>query len=170
MYEEERKVFIDSNVIFDFIEIGRLDLLARLFNKMHVVPAVDSEVKKDREKYEIYRENFPMLYPEAEWEQELADMNADLIRRASDADRSAAIATKNTRGILLTGDNLLAEEAVKYLGMSRNDLIKTEFILLECVKQKMIPKKDALMYCDDISETRRKYNDLDISIIEKLPD
>lgn len=169
MSDPKRPVFIDACVVFDYIAIKRLDLLVRLFGKIHVVRRVDEQVKRDRKSYDVWRDDFPVYFPEAAAESELADLRKKYGVGVGDADRSAAIAARDSGGILLTRDELLIEEAVRVLRMSPSDFIGTVEILEICVKRKFLKKKEALTFCDDISEKRCRREPLDRSRLEKLP-
>jgi predicted nucleic acid-binding protein len=157
-------------VIFDFLEIGRLDLLVRLYEKIHVVAAVDAQVKRDCKSYDAWREDFPIRFPEPEWELELVRLRRKYGWGVGDADRAAAIAAKRTGGLLLTRDNRLKREAKKCLEMDDRDFVGTVEILRNCVELGFISKRDALMLCDDISDKRCPQEDLDRSILEELSD
>ncbi len=170
MDDEKRVVFSDADVILDFMEIRKLDLLERLFKTVFVTPRVDAQIISNRDRFDVYRTAFPIRYPEPEWEIEVVNMNKKYGRGVGEADRAAAIAAKYTGSILLTRDNPLVGEAIEYLGMSPDDFVGTVEILHACVVKKLLSKADALLYCDDITEKRLTYGELDTGILESLPD
>lgn len=169
MCDDRRIVFSDTNVILDFIEIGRLDLLQRLFGEIFITTGVDGQIVKDRDRFLTYREVFPIHYPEPEWEQVLVELKKHYGVGVGEIDRSAAIAARNTGSRLLTRDENLIEEAIKFLDMTEDDFIGSSELLKMCVENIFITKTEALRYCDDITETRLTFGGLDTELIERLP-
>lgn len=164
------QVFADTNVILDFLEIKQLRLLVQLYTHVFVTDGVDRQIKSNRDSYEVWRDDFPIILPEPAWYITLSDMERKYGIGVGEVDRMAAIAAKYTNRFLLTRDNDLINEAIEYLGMQSGDFIGTVEILHDCVLKDWISKKEALMFCDDISEARCPREDLDKILIEDLPD
>ncbi len=160
--------FIDASVLFDFIEVGRLDLLKRLYDVVWVTDRVDAQVVGNREKYEVYRDVFRLIYPEPEWEAELVRMKRKYGPGVGDVDRGAAIAAKYSKAVLLTRDKMLIAEAKELLGMPDDAFVGTVTILRRCVEKELINKAQAIRLCHDISEKRCQIEDLDCSELERL--
>ena len=164
------KYFIDANILLDFMEIRRLDLLVRLFDKMDVVFRIDEEIVFYRGYYEKYRSNFPVCFSEEEWEEKLAEMNNKYGFGVGTNDRSAAIAAKFSDAHLLTRDMDLIDEAKDLLSMTDSDFISTVEILCMLVNKKFLSKIKALDYCQEISDKRCPIKALDCTPIKSLPD
>lgn len=163
-------VFADADVILDFLEIKQTRLLVQLYREICVIEPVDGQIQSNRSDFEIWREEFPIIYPEPEWYMILADMKIKFGLGAGEVDRMAAITAFKSGGILLTRDNELKTEAIDFLGMNPKSFVGSVEILCECVTKGFISKKDALTFCDDISEARCHREDLDKVLIEDLPD
>lgn len=162
------KYFIDASVLFDFFEVGRLDLLERLYKVVCITERVDRQVVRSREKYEVYRDVFRLIYPEPEWEAELARLKRKHGLGVGDVDRGAAIAAKYSGGVLLTRDKMLIAEAKEFLDMRDEDFVGTVAVLRRCVEGGLIDKAEAIRLCHDISEERCRKEDLDCSELERL--
>ena len=146
--------FIDADVIFDFMEIRRLDLLFSVFERLYVVFRIDEQVEFNRGLYEA-QSGFVIANPEEEWERKLVEMKDEYGRGPGYADRSAAIATCYSHGKLLTRDEELKGDAIEFLKMSDEDFISTVEVFCMLVGISGVTKSEAINYCEEISLKRQ---------------